>query len=163
MMEQLWRMAPLGRSQERSSIDVIGLRLSAEVNLLGEGGGVFMQLSVCTSMDFLFCCLTQCAPAAQRRERKDVGASSFLSGIPPVVVDRFLALSSENPTCFRLVESAWTACWLFSPVNNYLQWDKMLKSGEQERFYPLVYWKRLEVGEVTMTSLFFSCVIQKQG
>lgn len=60
-------MAPLGRSQERSGIDVIGFWLTADVNLLG---GVERHVYAIVSgliYGFAFCCLTQCGLAAHRR------------------------------------------------------------------------------------------------
>lgn len=83
---------------------------------------MFMQLSVRSSMDLLFCCLTQCAPAAHRRmggsvkmQRQILLCSLSSSSCGGWVC----ALSSERSMCFRLVESAWTQCLLFGPVNSY--------------------------------------------
>lgn len=63
MMEQPSSSGEWRRRWGEVGIDVIGLWLSAEVNLLGrEGGGgyaIVSELVSCTAMDLLFCCLTQ--------------------------------------------------------------------------------------------------------
>lgn len=74
------------------SIDVIGLWLSAEVNLLGRGAGGVMQLSVSSSAAQLWICFSAVWPselhAAHRQ--KDAEASSLCGG------DRVLVCSSAK-------------------------------------------------------------------
>lgn len=114
-------MAPLGRSQERSSIDVIGLWLSAEVNLPGEGGGGHVY-AIVSALIYGFAFLLfdpVCSCSTQTEVQRCRGKFFSLWNSSRGGGGRVLALSSENSMCSGLVENAWTQCSLLGPVNNY--------------------------------------------
>lgn len=105
------------------SIDVIGLWLSAEVNLLG-GGGV-MQLSVSSSAAQLWICFSAVWPselhAAHRQ--KDAEASS-LCGFPLMEVDEFWFVVLPNAMCFKACRKCLNTGLIVGPSKQLIMGEK---------------------------------------